>query len=416
MLFRCRRTYSAYPSLPSAYDNIFRLRFVTIGRREARETGEGGRSDPNEVDKLRAEADHQMRQYGQRLSTANVPCGDSVVREYHVLGERHYFLEQEVAISMHLKNAAWTALVCSDIGSNLAEGFPGPWLSQEDRESNSISGTTFYPTIQHRKRLSLRSRPVLDAEQSPLDKKFPQTASLLAFDYGHFLDKSAMSSDPFYALDDLFRFFANSENQLLNLIEWYVGNDTGHRSLTNDKPSVSGLVYYQEILETHVGRLRQLAEVVRRRGGTQWPRAPQQEKHAYNKAEDAAVNLLRDIEYLQRRADDIRKRCERGIAVIMNNLNLAESKRAMSQAKLLTKLTIMAFIYIPLSFTTSFFGMNLVRVGTGMRAMCIWLGASALVVLLTIAVYYMERIQKGVGKWLSRRRHGRQEHKVENMA
>lgn len=107
MLFRCRETYAAYPAPPSAYENIIRMRIPTIGRRE---NVRWGLTDPQRVAKLRSEAKEKMGSYWHELgiSGVNIACGDSIVRDYHVLGERHFFLEQEVSVYLHAEESTWT--------------------------------------------------------------------------------------------------------------------------------------------------------------------------------------------------------------------------------------------------------------------------------------------------------------------
>jgi len=101
MQFCCRETYGAYPAPPSAYDNIIRIRIPTIGHR--------GRPDSRTVETLRAEAKEKMEQYRHELSNVNIACGDSIVRDYHVLSEQHFFIEQEVSVYLHSPGeSAWT--------------------------------------------------------------------------------------------------------------------------------------------------------------------------------------------------------------------------------------------------------------------------------------------------------------------
>lgn len=106
MRFRCIRNYHSFPGLPSAYENIIRLRVVTIG---SRETVGARNSDPKLVKQLRDEARKQMVSYRHNLQRNRDVCrGDSIVREYQVLSERHFFLEQEISINVSLREGTWT--------------------------------------------------------------------------------------------------------------------------------------------------------------------------------------------------------------------------------------------------------------------------------------------------------------------
>lgn len=198
-----------------------------------------------------------------------------------------------------------------------------------------------------------------------------------------------MSSDPFYALHDLFLFAASSENQFLNLMDSYVGNVTGHTVLNDKHPTLSDLRYYQDILEAHVERLEETIKIIQLRGCSRWPRAAQDHEH-FARVEASADWLLRDYEYLQSRALAIRQRCDRGMNVIMNDMNLTESKRAITQAGSVKRLTFIAFVYIPLSFTTSLFGMNVRQLGSGEMPLWVWVATSVLVLMLTVAVFFVD--------------------------
>lgn len=65
--------------------------------------------------------------------------------------------------------------------------------------------------------------------------------------------------------------------------------------------------------------------------------------------------------------------CDREIGLLMNNA-VKESQRAISQAEGVAKLTRLAFFFIPLSLTSSFFGMNFSQlVGAAGAILSIWL-------------------------------------------
>lgn len=79
----------------------------------------------------------------------------------------------------------------------------------------------------------------------------------------------------------------------------------------------------------------------------------------------AQEKLLKDLNYLLHRTKILSKYCGEGINLVMNQSMLTESQHAMNQAAGVAKLTRLAFFYIPLSFTTSLFGMKFVQFGTG---------------------------------------------------
>jgi hypothetical protein len=221
---------------------------------------------------------------------------------------------------------------------------------------------------------------------------------------------STMRANPFYALTELFRFSAFSENQFLNLMEQKIIPDAGYQVLKQETPTLSNLLYFQEILEAHIVRIKDTVKVIRDKG-SHWtsscekgsPVGPLSTSQR-TKADTAASMLLEDFEYLLERAETLKRRCDQGMAVIMNDAILAESKRAIYQAKGVAKLTLVAFFYIPFSFTTSFFGMNFHELGTGKLSVWTWFATSIPIFLITLAFLLLDgstfrRVGSTLGHW-----------------
>lgn len=300
------------------------------------------------------------------------------------------------------------AIVCSDAGRDLSLGPLGAWTNIDDRKYSS--STVIYPTIQHRSRGFSRANTNLKPDPNFDHGAHFQSAFLLPEQFGSTLDTSTMRANPFYALTELFRFSAFSENQVLNLMEQKIAPDAGYQVLKQESPTLSNLLYFQEILEAHIVRIKDTVKVIRGRcshwtssfekGAPVGPASISQR----TKADAAASMLLEDFEYLLERAETLKRRCDQGMAVIMNNAILAESKRAIHQAKGVAKLTLVAFFYIPFSFTTSFFGMNFQELGTGKLSVWAWFATSIPVFLITLAFLILDgsAFRSKVGQWFKR--------------
>ena len=100
----------------------------------------------------------------------------------------------------------------------------------------------------------------------------------------------------------------------------------------------------------------------------------------------AAEALLTDFRNLLLRAKHLTAQCQSGMTVCMNSAAIAESQRGIEKATQVERLTRLAFFYIPLSFTTSFLGMNLKLFGSGKIATWVWFEFSVPLVLLTYFV------------------------------
>lgn len=85
------------PMLPSAAANIIQIPVITIGSREIIRT-QLSQSDINEIRDAAAE---KMKQYRLRLELGSgIPVASSVVRDYHLLDETHFAIEQRISIAV----------------------------------------------------------------------------------------------------------------------------------------------------------------------------------------------------------------------------------------------------------------------------------------------------------------------------
>lgn len=65
------------------------------------------------------------------------------------------------------------------------------------------------------------------------------------------------------------------------------------------------------------------------------------------------------LSYLQKRSVSARQRCEATFAALMSTMTIIESEMAIREAAEVSKLTKLAFFFIPLTFVASICGMNL---------------------------------------------------------
>lgn len=77
-----------------------------------REQVSGRRSNSLAVQKLRLKAEKDMRQYLLDLGSGNkVQTCDSIVRDYYVLDEQYFIVEQEVSVCLHTFSKSWLGIV-----------------------------------------------------------------------------------------------------------------------------------------------------------------------------------------------------------------------------------------------------------------------------------------------------------------
>jgi Mg2+ and Co2+ transporter CorA len=195
------------------------------------------------------------------------------------------------------------------------------------------------------------------AHDRRLEKEVEQSASLLHLDYGKTLEKQIMAYDPFYAIHELLMSFAYSEAQFLNVIESKINEDIAKEFSADHNISPANMIFFQGLLDNHAETLRKNVATIKYCQESGWPK-PSDEKLAKKTAAQAQA-LLQDYKGLLKRAETLSNTCKTRLQILMSRAGIVESNKAIEQAKVVTKLTRLAFVFIPLSFVSSFFGMNL---------------------------------------------------------
>jgi hypothetical protein len=385
------------PSLPSASFNTIRLRLVTIGERGGHVSWRGH----SDVQALRAKGEDAMVRYLHDVNREfNLHAGDSIVRAFNVHSAQYFSIEQDATIVIQQLNSKWVTLIWTDVGHDLGNGPEGPWQPDKGRAGASTK-SPFLPTLHHfpdpatKKKLSECLIPESHQSRGP----FVQSASLLAENYGVTLDPSLLAADAIYSLIEILEISANSICQLLNLTETIIDQCTGYSLFKSQDYSLANLSYHLDVLIRFENRLRENIHDLEQYQSLGWPitynNSNEDGARSNPRALEAAQIVLTDFRNLLSRTTCLSARCQSGMATCMNSAAIAESQRAIAQAMSVEQLTRLAFFYIPLSFTSSFFGMNLTYFGTGNVQLWVWFATSVPLVLLSyIALAWLG------GKWL----------------
>lgn len=218
-----------------------------------------------------------------------------------------------------------------------------------------------------------------------------QPLAALAECYGMSLDWRKAAADPLYAIKELFDFQATAAQQYMNLLEKLItdqnvpvgvpgGRQTKLEEILNLNYAQTTITryaaHYKEImsfLDKDENPLRAVAGL-----------APAQPR-------SHVVDVLhRDFEYLWERAQAMIERCKEGESVIMINKSLEEAKQSSDESKLVVQLTKatnrLTFVFLPLSFLTSFFGMNFRELGSGTLSLRLWLCVALPLLFISILV------------------------------
>lgn len=107
--------------------------------------------------------------------------------------------------------------------------------------------------------------------------------------------------------------------------------------------------------------------------------------------------LLEDYRHLCLKLSDYGKLLETNTALLMSNVQLAESRQAFSEARNMGRLTVLTLLFVPLNFVSSLFSMNDI-VSPGARLF--WLYFAVAVPFLLVVVFVMGSITRF--SWLVR--------------
>lgn len=229
---------------------------------------------------------------------------------------------------------------------------------------------------------------------------YHQLACTIHAHYGRFLDEKAAGVDAFYAMNELFVFAATSESQFLNMVEQKIviemdnllDNEKSKMSPNIEPPTtaISNLLYNKKVLDEHIRHLKENKATIENSGSSKWPKATEEEADIFSKVRITRNMLLKDYDYLLERAKTLSRSCDRGIDIAGNNAMVAESRSAIRQAEWVSKLTLLAFFFIPASFTTSLFGMNFSQFGQGPLGIWIWAVVLVPTYMVSLFVLYFD--------------------------
>lgn len=294
-------------------------------------------------------------------------------------------------------------LIFTDCGEDLAASPHGPWLG--DTVTRSVDRHTLLIPLHRYLQNELHAASPWTAsnnhnspEQALPDHGFTQNAGQMHLDYGRTLDHNTMCADPLYAMSDVFMLVAIAESKFLNLITQMLDRDSENvitddkeTDANTDKRSVfaqSNLVRNQKLLKSHIQDLQNIVDFIQRqRKLCTWTSVEPIES---NKAisELALTDVEHDFRHLMQRAENLHTRCESAMVIAMNSASIAEARRGQVQARGLFKFTVLASLYVPLSFTSSFMGMNVSEIVKGSR-FSIWLFFAVTVPIFAMSALFL---------------------------
>lgn len=423
------------PPLSSSSWHLIELPVISIGTRTVSESGPGRMEGVEQLRNQGAEALAAHHHRISRLSSLVMATGESMYRDFYVFDEMHFAVEQRISICLQpaegggpysgksiitslvayladcsaapfssfsgyyrrdFADQETSVLVWLDSGADLPSPNPNPppWLVQPPKSH-------YLPTIQHKHMIALKSHLFAPEDSGHVsnESSSPGSASHLPLDYGRSLRPSTMALDALYSLTEVFTLAASSQTQFLNLIDVKLDTYTS-AEIPPEKAfqSLPHLRYTKHILYRYIQSTRRALDSIR--SATSHPKWPRDTTTSGSRrASTAAQSLEHDFDQLLARAEALHRRATEAISVLMSIVSISESQKAIEQAARFGKLTVLAFVFVPLSFTTSLFGMNVTEMQGNQLGIKWWVAVSIPVTALAVALFYLD-----VGRYASHSR------------
>lgn len=214
-----------------------------------------------------------------------------------------------------------------------------------------------------------------------------QSAALLPQDYGRTLHPKVMSRDALYSLTEVLNFAASSQMQFCNLIDIKLNQYTSLPP-AQDMRNLPNLKYLKQILYDHVQKTQRVLESLENTKDCKWPKDRTSSEN--RKAVAASQSIEHDFRHILARLTTLHERATQGINTLMSSISITESQQAIEQARRVGKLTFLAFLFVPLGFTTSFFGMNVSELAGGKLGLQWWTVLSIFVTGTSLCVFFLD--------------------------
>ncbi len=208
----------------------------------------------------------------------------------------------------------------------------------------------------------------------------PETAQLLV-------------EDPFFILSCVYHAAARTRIQLLSFIE----SDVLECSAATSGGSASGLERQSVVLDQLRFNLQLVRRVERfckedlgiiaRGGSAAWPRCSERLAAEMELVKD---QLQEDYAFLIEQCGSLALRCETASNTLVSLAQWMDAREGIRESRNVANLTILAFVFIPLSYITSCLSMNVTGVMDGVP-IWIWGAASGISVVITGTVVVVLR-------------------------
>jgi len=238
--------------------------------------------------------------------------------------------------------------------------------------------------------------PDPDEEHARHPHSICHVASLLPFYFGIGFSNNNLMPRPemLFLLSDVFRLVTSAECQFLNRLYALVRDQQRHLEHQRElELALDNLVYIKTLLDEHKQRLEQTIAFFTSRGVSSPAVRPANGASQTSSQEGLASTYL-DFKELLHRTESLGKFCVENMNLIMNSAMLMESQKTVERADDQRRLTVAAYLFLPLSLVSSLFGMNVKELGTGTQH--IWLPGVILlpIGLMSLILFYPQYFKR----------------------
>jgi hypothetical protein len=224
------------------------------------------------------------------------------------------------------------------------------------------------------------------------DKVLQQPLAALPARYGETLDWESLSTDAVLILQEWFQFQSAATMQYFNLLRKTINHTLARADVVGKgglrMEDMIQFDYTKTVLARWASHLRSLCQALSGCSSVPFLKTPQ----GHGMRAEVDQLLINDLKFLLEEAKAITELCESGKSAIMSDFSITESERISRETQLVTQLTKttnrLTFIFLPMSFVTSVFGMNFRQLGSG--DLNIWLWVAVSIPLLTLCIILVE--------------------------
>ncbi|GAW12927.1 hypothetical protein ANO14919_023000 [Xylariales sp. No.14919] len=380
--FTSRFPLSSLKSRPNPFATI---RFITLG---SFHTDRTKHLSFYEDTKMEEQLKSNLENHHQRCLDSD-RIGYECFRMINMHGRSFFSVEQHVKFWTYAVEVGenmegrWSAVLCSDFGK---KGAISPWMLPSHGDTSGEffhlftteldagfkkGGSTLQTTFTGRQRSTVSERPNPFASRARDDMAMSEE------------DLKLCARDPFVLVADLFDTSALCWMQVLSFMR-----DSFEKQPDDPEMKVKLLGRDKRLLDRAI---RYFTETIRfiesqsqSRARLEWPVCLEEDTA---RVDEIAETLKRDFEILREDAQTLSTTFQESTGIVMTSLSVESSQQSLVESRRVQMVTYLAFVYVPLGFIASFFGMNVEQLSHNPS---IWwfVGASLIALAISAAIFF----------------------------